>query len=603
MRFFDRLKSDYLYLAGTVRLFARLIPILRRPNKTISDQIERLARQHGDQPALIHASRTKTFSALDEDANRYARWAIDAGVGKGDVVALLMSNRPEFVAAWVGIARAGGVAALLNTNQVGASLSHSLTIVAAKHVVVGAEMAATLATALPQMQVSPRIWVTGGEVEGFTSLDPVLEAASPAPLEAGERVALTIDDPCLYIYTSGTSGPPKAATISHYRVLAIMNGFSAVMGAKPTDRIYIALPLYHSSGGLLALGATLTVGGAAILKDRFSASEFWPDIVHHRATMFQYIGELCRYLLNAPMCAAEGQHTIRLICGNGLRPDIWPEFKSRFKLPKIVEFYGATEGNVVLLNHDGKVGSVGRIPFWAKKLFPIEIIAFDFEKQTPVRDASGHCRLSPPGEVGEMIGRIDRHASQPTSRFDGYADKTATSKKILHDVFGQGDLWFRTGDLMRRDAQGHFYFVDRVGDTFRWKGENVSTSEVAEALSTFLGIGEANVYGVEVAHHDGRAGMAALVWPGGVGDLDALSHHLRQQLPAYARPVFLRITDEIEATTTFKQRKVVLQDEGFDPEKIADALFVAMPAGEGEGGFQRLTPQRYASVTQGNYRL
>ena len=603
MRFLERLKSDYLYLAGTVRLFARLIPILRCPTKTISDQIEQLARKHADHPALVHASRTISFRGLDKDANRYARWAIQAGVGKGDVVALLMSNRPEFVAAWVGIARAGGVVALLNTNQIGASLAHSLTIVKAKHVVVGAEMTGTLATALPEMETHPRLWVTGGEVDGMTGLDVVLEAASAEPLGDDERVALTIDDPCLFIYTSGTSGRPKAATISHYRVLAIMNGFSAVMGARASDRMYVALPLYHSSGGLLGLGATLTVGGATILKDRFSASEFWPDIVHHRATMFQYIGELCRYLLNAPVCDEEKQHKIRLICGNGLRPDIWSEFKERFKLPKIVEFYGATEGNVVLLNHDGRVGSVGRIPFWAQKLFPTEIVRFDFENQMPARDENGRCQRCPPGEIGEVIGRIDRHASKPTSRFDGYADKKATRTKILHDVFTDDDMWFRTGDLMRRDELGYFYFIDRVGDTFRWKGENVSTSEVAEALSTFPGIGEANVYGVEVPRHDGRAGMAAIVWPGGVGDLDALSHHLRQRLPAYARPVFLRITDEIEATTTFKQRKVTLQNEGFDPKTTAEALYITTQAGEEPDGFERLTAHCYARVIKGDYRL
>ncbi|MFV2092223.1 MAG: AMP-binding protein [Hyphomicrobiales bacterium] len=428
------------------------------------------------------------------------------------------------------------------------------------------------------------------------TLDTVLEATSAAPLEAAERVALTIDDACLFIYTSGTTGQPKAATISHYRVLAIMNGFSAIMGARASDKMYVALPLYHSSGGLLALGATLTVGGAAIIKDRFSTTEFWPDIVRHQATMFQYIGELCRYLLNAPVCAEERQHKIRLICGNGLRPDIWPEFKARFRLPKIIEFYGATEGNVVLVNHDGRIGSVGRISAWSKTLFPTEIIRFDFDSQMPLRDADGRCTRCSPDEIGEMIGRIDRNAARPTSRFDGYADKQATQSKILHDVFEDGDLWFRTGDLMRRDALGYFYFVDRIGDTFRWKGENVSTSEVAEALSIFPGIGEANVYGVKVPHHEGRAGMAALVWPGGVGDLEGLYQHLCQRLPDYARPVFLRITDEIEATTTFKQRKTTLVKQGFNPTTTTDAVFIAKPAIVDGGGFQRLTPELFTTV-------
>ncbi|VAW13256.1 Long-chain-fatty-acid--CoA ligase [hydrothermal vent metagenome] len=596
---FARAQGEYRNFTGTVRMFMRLIPILKRPRRTIGDQIADLARRHGDREALIQGQTVLTFADLDARANAYARWAMAQGIVKGDVVALHMGNRPEFMVAWIGLARAGAVVALINTNQVGAGLAHSYRIVAPKAIVLGAEMAHAFATARDQLDPCPPVWIEGGKANG-RDLGAALDAMSPALLSAAERPDLTIDDLCLYIYTSGTTGLPKAASISHYRVLAIMNGFSAVMGARKSDRMYVTLPLYHSSGGLLAAGAALTVGGATIIRTQFSASAFWSDIVRHEATMFQYIGELCRFLLNAPESNHERAHKIRLCCGNGLRPDIWEDFQRRFALPRIIEFYGATEGNVVLVNHDGKVGSVGRIPFWARPLFHTEVIRFDMDSGEPVRGPDGRCQICDPDEVGEVIGEVRRGTTAPTSRFDGYADKRATSSKVLRDVFAKDDTWFRTGDLMRRDAAGYFYFIDRIGDTFRWKGENVSTTEVAGAMSAYPGVAHVIVYGVAVPGHDGRAGMAAIVSDSSGVDLAGMPDFLAARLPAYARPRFVRVRPEMDITSTFKQRKFNLVADGFDPTKGGDPVYFSNTDG---GEFRQMTRQHCDDIGSGKIKL
>ncbi|MBM3525245.1 MAG: AMP-binding protein, partial [Alphaproteobacteria bacterium] len=308
----QRIVCEWIYFVSIVRLLLRLKAILRRPGRTIGDQIADLARRHGDRPALIGEDSILSYRALDALANRYARWAREAGMGKGDVVALMMQNRPDYLAAWIGISRIGGVTALINTQQRGDSLAHSLRIVAPRHLILDAELADSYETARDHLATPPQAWTFGGAGE----LDAALDRLPDEPLDAGERAGLTIEDPCLYIYTSGTTGLPKAATISHYRVMAVMNGFSSVMRATFRDRIYVPLPLYHSSGGLLGVGATLTVGGSAIVRRTFSAREFWPDCVRHEATLFQYIGELCRYLVNAEPCPEEKRHRLRLACGN-----------------------------------------------------------------------------------------------------------------------------------------------------------------------------------------------------------------------------------------------------------------------------------------------
>jgi fatty-acyl-CoA synthase len=308
------------------------------------------------------------------------------------------------------------------------------------------------------------------------------------------------------------------------------------------------------------------------LRRRFSASHFWDDLVESKCTIFQYIGELCRYLVNSPAHPHEREHQLRLCCGNGMRPDIWEKFKDRFQIPRILEFYAATESNFSLYNCEGKTGAIGRIPSFLAHRFPVALVKFDVDAAEPIRNDKGLCVRCSANEVGEAIGKIPGDHSNEGGRFEGYTDKDASAKKVLRNVFEEGDAWYRTGDLMRKDEKGYYYFVDRVGDTFRWKGENVSTAEVAEAVATCPGVAEAVVYGVAVSGTEGRAGMAAIV-ADETFDLAALREHLANSLPEYARPLFLRIRSEIVVTETFKPRKGDLSREGFDPAETTDDIF------------------------------
>ena len=353
--------------------------------------------------------------------------------------------------------------------------------------------------------------------------------------------------------------------------------FAGLMDVTPADRMYNCLPLYHSVGGVVAAGATLVGGGAVVLRERFSASTFWQDVVEERCTLFQYIGELCRYLLNAPSRPEETQHQLRLACGNGLRAEVWVPFQERFRVPQILEYYAATEGNFSLYNCEERAGSVGRIPPFLSHRVPVTLVKFDVATALPVRDAAGRCRRCAVEEVGEAIGQImdDRGAT----RFEGYTDDAASAQKILRDVFFAGDAWYRTGDLMRQDVQGFFYFVDRIGDTFRWKGENVSTTEVADVIGGCPGVTDVAVYGVAVPHADGRAGMAALVVSPEFS-LEGLRGSAHREAPPYARPVFIRLLGALELTGTFKLRKQDLMLEGYDPARVRDPLFVDDPSDE-----------------------
>jgi len=599
MGFIDQTIKDVIYLRAALRTLKRLGEVRSNTHHTFADTIEGFARTQPNQIAIYFEEQSWTYTQYNALANQYARWAQAQGVMKGDVVALLMENRPEYLAAWLGIIKLGATAALINTNLVKAPLAHSLNISDADHLVLGAELAAAYATAAPSLERPMSVWATGGTVAGTNALDAALAQHSGENLPPEVRKDLVTSDNALYIYTSGTTGNPKAARIPHVRLLGIMATFSAAANAKSSDRMYIPLPLYHSSGGVCAVGSTLTVGGSVILRRKFSAHEFWDDVCRYEATMFQYIGELCRYMLNTPVHPLERKHHLRLAVGNGLRPEVWPVFQKRFKIPRVLEFYGATEGNIALMNFDGTQGAVGRIPSWAKKRFNVELIRFDVETQMPMRGPDGLCIRCDLNEAGEAIGKITDDPRQPTGRFDGYAKKEETEKKILRDVFEKGDAWFRSGDLLKQDKHGYFYFVDRIGDTFRWKGENVSTAEVSEAVSIFPGVKEANVYGVKVPGADGRAGMVAVVADKSFS-VDDFRSHLERELPDYARPLFLRLQPEMEVTGTFKQRKVELVAEGFDPGKVADPIYFNSGI---EKRFVRLDQPRYEEILSGNIRL
>ena len=593
MNLLRRVQRDLRFLRDATRTYAILRKVKPDHEISIADFLEERVAAAPHRLAILFEGRKITNAELDAAANRIARWASAQGVGRGDVVGLLMENRPEFVITWLGLAKLGAVTALLNTNLRGQPLAHSLELAGAQHLVVGAELGEALETAREHVAGWPTVWGTGGEVAGARDLDAELATRSPDPIDREVRRGLKAADKLFYIYTSGTTGLPKAANVSHLRACMMGGGAAGAQQLGVEDRVYVTLPLYHSAGGVMAAGAALMSGGVLVLARKFSASRFWSDCRDNEVTSFQYIGELCRYLLHTPEHPDEQRHRVRVCIGNGLRPEIWQRFQERFHIPKIIEFYGATEGNVALMNLDGKVGAVGRLPRLLRAAVGVTLIRYDVAKDEHERGPDGFCIPCKPGEVGEAVGRITA-----VSRFEGYSNPEATEKKILRSVFKPGDAYFRTGDLMRMDADDYFYFVDRIGDTFRWKGENVSTSEVAEVLSVCPGVKEANVYGVSVPNQDGRAGMAALVVTEGF-DPAQLAGRCTRELPAYARPLFLRLLPQIEVTGTFKHRKVELVKEGFDPAAIADPLFFL----DGERGYVKLDPDLYGRIVRGEQRV
>jgi fatty-acyl-CoA synthase len=547
-------------------------PIARNRDRILPVAIAHAAAEHGDAPALLSDRESLSYRGLAERANQYARWALDHGLAKGEVVCLLMTNRPEYLAVWLGITSVGGVVSLLNTNLSGSSLAHCIRAAASRHIVVSAEFVDALISALPLLPSSPSVSMHGAHNADFARIDMDVMRYSVEPLSSHERRETSIDDLALLIYTSGTTGLPKAANVSHARVMQWSYWFAGMMEVQPSDRMYNCLPMYHSVGGVQAPGAMLAGGGSVVLREKFSASHFWSDIVRWDCTLFQYIGELCRYLLHTAPCPQETEHRIRLACGNGLSAEVWDAFKNRFRIPRILEFYAATEGNVSLFNVQGKRGAIGHIPAYLAHRFSPALVLLDAESGEPARNQQGFCIRCEPNQAGEALSKVADGTASIGSRFEGYTAADATEKKILRHVFEAGDAWVRTGDLMRRDQKGFFYFVDRIGDTFRRKGENVAASEVAEAICAFPGIEHANVYGVAVPGTEGRVGMAAVVARGEL-DLTRFRKHLGSSLPAYARPVFLRIRKQIDLTGTFKYSKTELIRQAYDPESCNDALY------------------------------
>jgi fatty-acyl-CoA synthase len=584
-------------LKAWVRALERTAAIERDRSLTLPRLIDRLAERFGDAPALLSTGTVLSYRELAAASHRYARWGLARGLSRRDTVCLVMANSPEYLAIWLGLSGIGATVALINTSLRGELLAQSLNLVAPRYVIAGASLSAPVRAVRPLLAPGIECWVHGEGGVDLPRLDESANRLASEPLQETEVRAPSLEDRALCIYTSGTTGLPKAANVSHFRLMQWSHWFAGLIDMQPGDRMYDCLPLYHSVGGVVATGATLVGGGAVVLRERFSSSSFWKDVVAERCTLFQYIGELCRYLLANPPQPEESTHMLRLACGNGLRAEVWPEFQQRFRIPQILEYYAATEGNFSLYNCEGRPGAIGRIPPFLAHRLPVALVKFDVDSVAPARDVHGRCVRCAPHEVGEALGEI--LDAQGSTRFEGYTDEAASSKKILRDVFAPGDAWYRTGDLMRQDDQGFFYFVDRVGDTFRWKGENVSTTEVAGVIAGCPGVADAAVYGVSVPGTEGRAGMVALV-AGEDFDLRELRSALLERLPAYARPLFLRMVTAVELTGTFKLRKQDLALEGYDIARVRDPLYIHDPASD---DYVLLDEQLYGRLQAGKLRF
>jgi fatty-acyl-CoA synthase len=567
----------------------------RDPARILPRAAEEWAVAFGDRVALVSDVETLSYRQLLARVNVYARWALRAGIGKGDAVALMMRNRPDYFALWLGLTRVGAIAALVSPDLKSAALAHALKVSRATRLIVDGDLADLASVACRLSSVPLPICVHEGERAGLPSLQAEIAGLDDSPLAAGEGPHVTLDDRALRIFTSGTTGLPKAAEVSHRRIVVWSHWFAGLAGLRGADRHYNCLPMHHSVGGVVAVGAPLVNGGSVAIAERFSASRFFDDVARFECTSFQYIGELCRYLAAAPQNSGTSWRGLRLALGNGLNPDVWRAMLDRFGPIRVLEFYASTEGNVWLYNVEGRVGALGRSPPYLAARDSIALVKFDPDAQAPLRGPDGFCVRCEDGETGEAIGRIGAEASQ---RFEGYSDASETEKKILRNVFAAGDAWMRTGDLMRRDADGFYAFVDRIGDTFRWKGENVATLEVAGVCGAQAGVDEAIVFGVEVFGAEGRAGMAVLKTS---GPLDMAAFALgMESLPRYARPVFLRLVGEIAKTETHKPKRGVYVNEGFDPSKVDDPLFVYDAE---RRTYEPLDAQRYEAIANGRMRL
>lgn len=561
------------------RLSAATLRHVPSQTYTVGDRLEERAAEHPGKVFIRFEDRVVTYGAANAAANRAAHAAWALGLRRGDVAALLMENRPEFVTTWMGLAKLGVTTALLNTQQRGRALDHAIATVAPALLVAGAECGDAIASLDAATARSAPIYATSPTDEPVTrsggqgDWDALLARASTENPDPAVRAGLVAGADLFFIYTSGTTGLPKAARLSHMRWLGVGDGMSAVAGYGPDDVIGCVLPLFHGAGGMVVVSCALAQGAAMFLARRFSAGRFWDDARRHGMTGFQYVGEICRYLVNQPERPDDRDHRVRVMMGAGLGRDVWPEFVRRFGVARILEGWSSTEANTSLINVDNRVGSCGRIPF--PERHNGRLIRYDMDADENPRDADGRCIPCAPGEIGEFVGAIPDLPDSGAGRFEGYTDAGATERKILRDVFQPGDRWYRSGDLLRCDADGYYEFVDRIGDTYRWKSENVSTQEVAEALGGFPGLEIANVYGVRVPGAEGRAGMAALVLrDGDAFDGRAFYAWVGERLASYAAPLFVRLAPEPDVTSTFKLRKVDLQRAGYDPARIADPLYV-----------------------------
>lgn len=557
-------------------------------------------KRHPDKYAFIHEDSKWTFQQVEDYSNQVANYFKSQGFKRGDTIGLFMESRPEYVCLWFGLSKIGVSSALINTNQRQSILTHSIKIAECKAVIVGRELSPYYNEILSSVS-ELKTYVSGPkkekEIPNNIDLDVELPKSSTDPVPEDIAVARMTDKFC-YIYTSGTTGLPKAAVMTHCRFMFMVCSTYKVLHFTENDVVYDPMPLYHTAGGLLGVGQALLCGITVVIRTKFSASNFWTDCIKYDCTIAQYIGEMCRYLLALPEKPEERQHKVRLMVGNGLRPQIWEQFVKRFNIEQIGEFYGATEGNANLLNGYNKMGAVGYVPWFAVPFYPVTLIRADTETSEPIRGEDGLCIGCKAGEPGILVGAIKE--ANASSHFNGYADKKASEKKIIRDVFQKGDKYFNSGDLLMRDEYGYFYFKDRTGDTFRWRGENVATSEVEAVISNVVGLKDAVVYGVEIPNVEGKAGMAAIVDEEKVLNINQLQEGIKNSLPSYARPLFLRVIEQVPLTATFKLKKLDLQAEGFDPSKTKDPLYFMDP---NKGQYIPLTKELYQEIIEGKRRL
>jgi len=566
------------------------------------DFVETKVDEHPDifQFIMAETGEKVTLREADDLANRVAHWALEKGVKPKNCVGLMLPNCLDYFSIWYGMSKIGASTALLNTNHTGKAFMHSALTALEKSdlkiLIVDNSLVEKLESEIKELlQSGIYIYFWGDQ-----KFNEEIQSQSNERPNKSLRKGLKEDDPLIFIFTSGTTGLPKACKISHSRYYVASCLFPIFADLTPKDVVYTSLPLYHSAGGIMGIGGGLNASCPVLIRTKFSASNFSKDCLKYKVTAVQYIGEICRYLVNSPPNEMDNQLKLRVAFGNGMRKDYWEQFQKRYHVKHVVEFYAATEGNVGLFNCFDKIGPIGYVPPFVDFVYPLRIVKIDKEDPSiPYRNEKGRCVQCSYNEPGLLINKIDEGY-----RFEGYTDKKATNSKILRDVFTKGDAYFNTGDSLSRDVWGYFYWCDRLGDTFRWKGENVSTTEVSTVLSNCSSIEDNVVYAVEVPNSDGKAGMAAVVVKdGGELDLNEVEGELNKHLSAFAKPLFIRIKADrkLPVTSTHKYIKTDLMKEGFDLSKVGEDQIYMLNSKEGK--YEPLTKKTVEKIQTGASRL
>ena len=573
--------------------------------------LDESAHRHWDQNAVWFQGKWLTYGQFYEGTVQYANWLLEQGIRPGELVGMYLINSPEFMMIWFATLCIGAAPAFLNYNLEGKALLHCLEVCETRLIIIDED-----AGCQRRIEASRSVIVGRGTkiITHNGALKNEIRSKSKTCPDDSYRAGTKGDFPYTLIYTSGTTGFPKGCAFTQARTRLLGAHLEPSFEGKPgRDVWYSSMPLYHGTGAITSSAALL--GGLAIaIAPKFSVSRFWNDIHDSGATMFIYVGETARYLLNAPPHPLERDHNLRLCYGNGLRPDVWHKMQSRFNIPEVGEFFNSTEGMFSLVVYDKGpflAACVGHHGLLFRTLLHNTYVpvAIDHETGDIWRDPStGLAKRTSYHEGGEILVKVPNKQA-----FQGYwRNEGATDKKFAANVFVKGDVWYRCGDALRRDNEGRWHFLDRLGDTFRWKSENVSTAEVSECLGKYAGIAEANVYGVLVPQHEGRAGCAALHLAEGNSpesfDYSALLRYTRERLPRYAVPVFLRVVKASTHIHNHKQNKVPLRKEGVDPGLVGTEvsegkgdLFLWLPPKA--DAYVPFSPQDWTALDAGQARL
>ena len=594
--------TEFFRVIGELRF---IIPLLKYKwpepddNASLAHTFQESVEKYGEQNFIYFEEQTWTYSEINKAANILSNKLVNDGIVHGDRVVLFMENRPEYVISLLALNKIGAIEVLINTSLTGAPLIHCINSSDSKKCIVGAELMSSLEEVLDDINVkdnSNLYWVKDGDTyecpQWASDLDKLIDKTKTETPEAIKNV--TAKDTAFYIFTSGTTGVPKAALFPNTKIVAASTNITrAGYRMNNQDCLYNCLPLYHSTGLMLGLCACIHVGASTFIRRKFSASTFWKEAQKFNTTAFVYVGELCRYLSFQDTCDEEINNPISKMVGNGLRPDLWDCFRNRFKVDRICEIYGASEGNGMFMNLLNKDQTIGMTNI------ELALLEYDVAEDKLKTDGGGKYIEAQEHEPGLALVKIG-----PNAVYNGYTDKKASEEKVIKNVFEEGDRWFNTGDLIKTMDVGfalgrkHYQFVDRVGDTFRWKSENVSTNEVAEILNSFDQVNMANVFGVKVPNSEGRAGMVAFNCELNEFRWEDFSAFVADKLPSYAQPVFVRIIEELETTGTFKLKKNDLREEAFHLDKVnKDQIFIKKP---GEASYTPLDNEYYDVIMNGS---